>query len=654
MAIEKIPAHPWAVQNNPTVYDEEALTVLELVGRSEGKVNECVEAFNELDANTGKTLASQDKRISDHVTQIADMWARQLENLPMQIKLGVWSLGDEGFFSRIINEYAGNLQAQVSALQSGISEGGTTMDAEIIAARVGPYNTVYSNVGENIRETGKYIDENLHFIREGIARVFAEDSANPYILTRVPLVEGRWTTNGIVTDVAATVSCPTLFASSEMGEYIFDDTKVKLTFHKFENGSYIQGGDFRTKSPVTATSSSWVGPTIQHGITLRSVDGSNLEPFNTELYRKIPLTNGLLSTVLKGEKPAVDSANYTTSLPDLNALSGPAVKKLLFGKGDTSIPANLPFTEWPGGVALLMAGVPQKNGGYQTQVLFAVNGVFFRYSGTPGDFGPWVNLSRIASADSANALYVTAGESILAGVKKAYAEGYPKVIVEAGEYNLLAEYEALYGANYFPNYKGYSTGDPFARGLWLENIELVFAPGAVVKANYAGSNQSVKDYFAPIACGNNVVIDGLHLEATNMRYGIHPDFNTGAERSTLVIKNCDLSHVKGTVCKAIGAGFGIHTDIIVENTIFRSHTSECVFSIHNNAASNACSRMTVRNCYVVGPGYFQFNSYGGSTAETPVIVSGCSYATEPVNGKESGASANNVKMYKFANEKRYS
>lgn len=50
------PLNHYALENHPTVYDEESLTALELCARTAGKVNEIVTAFNKLEGMTKEAI----------------------------------------------------------------------------------------------------------------------------------------------------------------------------------------------------------------------------------------------------------------------------------------------------------------------------------------------------------------------------------------------------------------------------------------------------------------------------------------------------------------------------------------------------------------------------------------------------------------------
>ena len=366
-------------------------------------------------------------------------------------------------------------------------------------------------------------------------------------------------------------------------------------------------------------------------------------------------TLGDRRSYVKSESRTIAAANYKTLLPTVN-ITEASIYKLLFEKGSTDIPDGLPFTKWEGVTAtLITANSAEKNDEYYgVQILFTTENIYYRYAGAT--YNAWINLSeKLLARFSVDPVTVASGGSILLGLKRCYDTGATKLIVEAGDYDIIAEYESYYGADYFTNYVGYSgQTDKFTRGLWLENIEVVFSPGARVVCKYTGNNSNVPVYFSAFSTGNNVTIDGLVLDSENLRYGIHADYNTGSAVSKFVIRNCDLRHFKSnTNAQAIGAGFGIHVDWLIENTIFRSQSKTHVFRVHNNVNDDAQSKLVIRNCYIEGEGYFTFNYYSASPFISTVLVSGCSYKNKPVVKAETIDSViENIKLVAFNNEIR--
>ncbi|MCQ2053445.1 MAG: hypothetical protein MJZ03_05905, partial [archaeon] len=265
-------------------------------------------------------------------------------------------------------------------------------------------------------------------------------------------------------------------------------------------------------------------------------------------------------------------------------------------------------------------------------------------------YHPLVNPEQIEVIEVKN------GESILAGIQKAYAVGAKKVIVHHGAYDIIEEYKDLYGDDYFESYTSRYNDlkhGNYDYGTWIDNITVIFEAGSIVTAHYTGDNANVKKYFSAFAVGSNAVIDGLFLDASELRYGIHPDFHPNTNEENIVFKNCDLHHYKAGVSnQAIGCGLGVHTTMILENCVFRSDTRDVVWRFHNNESSESSSKVIMKDCYFVGEGYARFNSYGPSDKMTNVLVSNCSWINPPVVAKETSDSNINVSMTAWNNETR--
>lgn len=640
--LDKLPIH-YSMQNIPTQFDEEALTSLELVGRTTKKINECVEKVNEIDETTDRRLDAQDEQLEKF----------ESVDIPNAVEDSVTQHIKDGTFEKPIRDYCADVENRLDNLLGTVKSGSTTMDAEVIDGRVDWNGVTHGNIGTAIREGDKSLMDEIGFVNSAVSEILAGTAT----VVRNTNLEGTWVEGFIDMGDSMARTCHSIKQPAQAG---------KIRWDPGDEGAYYMNV-YKTNTPEDPQTGGWnslIRLAENSSLNLVSVPYDPANPYlvieiwsdvypvdnNFDLYYQTESTNLLRESYIGGEDICIDASNYKANLPDLNEIDMPSVHKLLFAKGTTEMPANMPFTSYPGGVSMLICGKPAK-GYYQTQALFTVNGVYYRYSGTPGDFAPWVDLTRIGITGTPYTVCAD-GENLVEAVRGAYDNGFKKLVVY-GVHDLIEEYKVAYGDSYFDNYTGYQgKTDKFNRGLWLENIEVVFAPGAGIVANYTGGNDTVKAYFAPISCGKNVIIDGLKLEAKNLRYGIHPDFETGTDVSTMIIRNCDLSHHKGGNCKAIGAGFGIHSDWLIENTVFRSDTSDCVFSVHNNVSGDAESRLTVRNCYIDGYGYFQFNSYGTSPHASRVMVTGCSYKTAPVTGVEASGSAANMDVIKFNNEQR--
>lgn len=128
-----------------SIHDEEAMTALELAGKTAAKVNEAIQAFNTHEQKTQEHLLQQDLDISN----------LKYKTLPLHVQTEILRQINNGNFDLAISQYAGQLEARIDNLLGKIPEGGTTsaMDAEIIDARLGADATQYRTLGEAIRTT---------------------------------------------------------------------------------------------------------------------------------------------------------------------------------------------------------------------------------------------------------------------------------------------------------------------------------------------------------------------------------------------------------------------------------------------------------------------------------------------------------------------
>ena len=506
-------------------------------------------------------------------------------------------LQQQGFVDSRIRMHTAELTVRLQNLLSSVKEGSTTLDAELIDLRIGADMIGYLTAGDAVRGAlsgGVYVGSNNY-------------------QEVLPDLNGATAFRYFLNFSTTTTELPANLPFANMPEAL-----VVLETYKKANYKYqvlTAGGSTYTRLAGNDNWSVWS---------------------NADEGRFLTLTD----------------SNFTTRLDDAdNALLG-VTYVLNFAIGSSNLPANLPFTAAPDSLMFLDT---VRSGSYGYQEIKPANSRILYRRMYAGGYREWFTVYD-HSVNGEPAIKISDGGSILEGIKACYEKGYKKLVVEAGTYDIIEEYKQHYGADYFDKYVDYRTTDKFDRGLWLENIEVLFSPGAKVVCHYTGTNNNVTAYFAPFSCGNNVIIDGLVLDASRCRYGIHPDFNTGTNRSYMIIRNSDLKH-KQTASneQAIGAGFGIHVDWLVENTIFRSEGTNHVFRVHNHIDGAAQSKLTIKNCYVEGPGFFRFGHYSTSTKKSPVIVTGCSYVTEPQVGFETADSViENIELISYCNEKRSS
>jgi hypothetical protein len=69
-------------------------------------------------------------------------------------------------------------------------------------------------------------------------------------------------------------------------------------------------------------------------------------------------------------------------------------------------------------------------------------------------------------------------------------------------------------------------------------------------------------------------------------------------------------------------------------------------------SENAISKIYIKDCYIIGKGYFLLNSFSSSTNETCAVVTGCSWEKPVAVGKESPEANDNIILYEWNNETR--
>lgn len=106
----------YSMENLPSIFDEEALTALELVGRLAAKIRELIDNYNGLDVDIGDKLEEQDGRLEEMADEIATTKAELSEALetligttmPAYVQKYVGDLLDAGAFDESMAEQLKN------------------------------------------------------------------------------------------------------------------------------------------------------------------------------------------------------------------------------------------------------------------------------------------------------------------------------------------------------------------------------------------------------------------------------------------------------------------------------------------------------------------------------------------------------------------
>lgn len=206
--------------------------------------------------------------------------------------------------------------------------------------------------------------------------------------------------------------------------------------------------------------------------------------------------------------------------------------------------------------------------------------------------------------------------SLLVALKES---GAKRIKVLGGTYNVVNEYKAYYGDDFFDNYTGYSQSDTddFLKGLWLEDVTLEMAANAVILFDYDGDNVTVGEQFSVFSVGKNIEMSGGQIVVRNQmcRYMIHDDFKnwnpgTNVYRNIIFVGNVRSSAV-------IGGGCGRQNTYIIDGCVFLNNTRPYDISYHNNG-NNGINFIDVHGCY--GNSQCAFRWYGTGTDVTTCIA----------------------------------
>ena len=252
--------------------------------------------------------------------------------------------------------------------------------------------------------------------------------------------------------------------------------------------------------------------------------------------------------------------------------------------------------------------------------------------------------------------------SLVEGIIEAYAAGIKNIKVLPGNYNLVTEYNALYGNDWESDIlaSNYMYGLPLGKGMHID-----FAPGAIVTFDYSsGRNTSINSQVSAFAAyDGDFELNGLDISCKNIRYCIHDERNgTGIYKH--VYANCKMSMIDDAntswkSCQCIGGGLGQSGNIEIRNCIFYSdnHGANAgvgAVSFHNGANADIKSFISIIGCYFDGNnGTIRASWYGVSTLISEMLASGNSFKIAPIYRAETqDSNIQNIKLTAFNNEVR--
>lgn len=137
------------------IYKLEGTSTMALIREQVSKLNELIDSFNELSKEKWEKIHEQDGKIHKAIIYMKDNLLNSINDL-------LNSKGDQ-MLDNAVKEYLGELKQDLNVLTSrlnnllgSVQAGSTTLDSEIIDARVGEDNVKYTNLGEAIRKQFSY------------------------------------------------------------------------------------------------------------------------------------------------------------------------------------------------------------------------------------------------------------------------------------------------------------------------------------------------------------------------------------------------------------------------------------------------------------------------------------------------------------------
>ena len=160
------------------------------------------------------------------------------------------------------------------------------------------------------------------------------------------------------------------------------------------------------------------------------------------------------------------------------------------------------------------------------------------------------------------------------------------------------------------------------RGVPIGNgCRYFFESGAKLYCEYTGdSTDDVVEFFSPLdsqSAGGDYEIYNLDLTAKNVCYAIHDEANGAEEFYKHVFKNCwveldnsALESSGNSLSKALGGGLGQHTEIILENCVFKATNPANTSSILNVASYHGANNSTFTDAKIIVMGcYFDGGNF---------------------------------------------
>lgn len=138
-------------ENTNKLYTNEARSSISLTVEVANKINEIVDTLNKFSSDDLQWKQEQDGRVRGAVIYMKDNLQNSLYDL-MQMLL------QNGFVDNRIKEHIGILIERVDNLLGSVTEGSTTLDAEVIDIRLDANGNAQANAGEQVRKIERLVN----------------------------------------------------------------------------------------------------------------------------------------------------------------------------------------------------------------------------------------------------------------------------------------------------------------------------------------------------------------------------------------------------------------------------------------------------------------------------------------------------------------
>lgn len=135
-------------ENTNKLYSEEARSSISLSVELANKMNEIIDKLNEIEKLDLQWKQEQDGRVRGAIVFMKDNLQNSIDDMMAMLK-------NEGFIDTRIKANISNLIERLDNLLGTVTAGTSTLDAEIIDARVDVNGNTYANVGQYMREIEK-------------------------------------------------------------------------------------------------------------------------------------------------------------------------------------------------------------------------------------------------------------------------------------------------------------------------------------------------------------------------------------------------------------------------------------------------------------------------------------------------------------------